>query len=124
MNKNTHILFKNSFSNSLENAERISISFKKNHDDIERVFIEELEEVKYDKGNVFSTALNNNVYAYFELIACLEDQLERRGINYTFGGGDNYSSRFRYSANVKEISDFLASCTTYINISCCCINLS
>ena len=67
------------------------------------------------KEMFLSTALNNNVYVYFELIACLEDQLERRCINYTFGGGDNYSSRFGYSANVKEISNFLPSCTTYIN---------
>ena len=65
MNKNTHILFKNSFSNSLENAERISISLNKNHDDIERVFIGELEEVKYDKGNVSFNSIEQQCLRLF-----------------------------------------------------------
>ena len=104
---------KNSFSNSLENTYPISIALKKeNHDDIERLFIKELNELKSNKGNMFyCKALDKNVHVYFELIACLGDQPERRGINYMLGGNGKFSSRFGHCANIHSIKKKLPSCT-------------
>ena len=66
--------------------------------------VEELNELKSSKGNIFySKALDKNVYLYFELIACLRDQSERREINYILGGGVNFGARFEYSSNIKKI---------------------
>ena len=54
-------------SNSLEGAYPISISLKNNnYDDIERIFIEELEELTSNKGIFYSEAWNKNAYVYFE----------------------------------------------------------
>ena len=89
----------------MENTYPISIALKKeNHDDIERRFIEELNELKSNKGNIFyCKALDKNVHVYFELIACLGDQPERRGINYMLGGNGKLSSRFGHCANIHSI---------------------
>ena len=62
------------YSNSLENTYPIFIASKnENHDEIKKI-VEELNELKTNKGNIFySKALDKNVYAYFELIACVGD---------------------------------------------------
>ena len=66
--------------------------------------VEELNELKSNKGNIFySKALNKNLYVYFKLIACLMDQPERRSINYMVRDGGNFGSRFGYSANINQI---------------------
>ena len=82
----------NLYYNSLEIIYPISIASKmKIMMRLKKTIVEELNELKSNKGNVFySKVLDKNVYVYFELIACLGDQPERRGINYMLGGGGNF----------------------------------
>ena len=106
----------NLFSNSLENTYPIAIALKINHDDIERQFIEELNELKPNKGNIFySEALDKNVHVYFELITCFGDQLERSGINYLLGRIGNFSASFGYCANIHQMKKRLRSYTICMN---------
>ena len=60
----------------------------------------------YNKGKMFDCkALDKNIHVYFELIACLGDQSERRGINYMIGGNGNFSAKFGYCANIHQIKN-------------------
>ena len=115
MDKTLTFISSNYFSNSLENTYPISIaSQNKNHDDVEKIFVDELNELKSNKTNIFySKALNKNVYVYFELIACLEDQLERRIINYILEGADNFGLRIGNSTNMKQIKKLTIMYTLY-----------
>ena len=66
--------------------------------------VEESNELKSNKGNIcYSKALKKNVYVYFEFIACLGDQSERRSINYMLGDGCDFGARFSYFSNIKQI---------------------
>ena len=65
--------------------------------------VDKLNELKSNKGDIlYSKALDKNVYVYFELIACLGDQPERRGINFMLEGGGNFGARFGYSTTISS----------------------
>ena len=71
--------------------------------------------MKSNKGTIFhSKALNKNVHVYFELIACLGDQPEWRGIDYMLGRNGKFSARFGYCANTHQIRKS-RSCTICMN---------
>ena len=59
--------------------------------------------MKSNKGNIFIAKHWKNVYVCFELITCLGDQPERRGINYMLGGNGKFPVRFGYCANIHQI---------------------
>ena len=63
--------------------------------------------------------MDKNVYVCFELIACLGDQPERKGINYMLGGGENFEARFGYSTNIKKIQESVPSCTNCLKSMMC-----
>ena len=117
MDKTLNFFSINSFSNSLENSYPISIALKnENYDDIERRFIEELNELKSIEGIFFnSKTLDKNVHVYFELITCFGDQLERSGINYLLGRIGNFSASFGYCANIHQMKKRLRSYTICMN---------
>ena len=47
---------------------------------------------------------------HFRIIASLRDQPERRAINKMMLGNSSFVPRFRYSANVKRIAQYLPPC--------------
>ena len=57
--------------------------------------------------------LKRHVSVHFEIIAAIGDQPERRSLNYLMLGNSTYSSRFCYTANMKEVWNFFQ-CVTAV----------
>ena len=78
----------------------------------------ECKDLAAGKQNQFySTHKKRNVYVHFEIIALLGDQPERRSMNYMMLGNSIFCSRFRFSANMKEIYHHMPSCNRcYTNL--------
>ena len=74
------------------------------HDIIEKWYIEKLHELGSGLNNDFySMALNRMVYVHSEIIAALDDQPERRQINYVSNVNALYSARYGYSSNINVL---------------------
>ena len=99
-------------SNDLANTYPISIGLKSlTHDVVEERFLNECKDLAGGKGNQFySTHKKRNINVHFEIIASLGDQPERRSMNYMMLGNSIFCSRFRFSANLKEIYQHMPSC--------------
>ena len=63
--------------------------------------------------------LKSNVWVHFETIASLGDQPERRSVNNLMLGNSTSLSRYRYSANVKKISQYLPPCDQWLESTRC-----
>lgn len=61
-------------------------------------------------------AAKKQVKIYFEIIATLQDQPERRGANYLMGGNGTYCARWGVSANLLRLYPRLKSCQACLKI--------
>ena len=104
--KTVTLVSESSKSNDLNNTYPISPGLNSgNHDEVESCFISECKELCSGVNNKFyCTRRHKNVYVHFEIVALLGDQPKRRSMNYLMLGNSNYSSRYRYSANLQHIS--------------------
>ena len=87
----------------------ISIGLKNEaHDCIERQFVDELNELKSGINNIYySKYLKRNVHVYFEVIASLGDQPERREQNYLMNGNSNIFHKIQICCKFQFIAQVL-----------------
>ena len=103
---------------SIENTYPIAIGQAKiDHEEIEIEIQKELQELRAPGGcSFYVKGLGGMVPVHAEIIATLQDQPERRTANYIMGTGGNYSARWRYSINLKELHHCIPSCDACLDM--------
>ncbi len=82
-----------------------------NHEEAERVIAEDLRTLSQPEGIiVYSKAHGGLVRIRAKIIACLQDQPERRGENGLTGGGSDFHRRFGYSFPWQDFETELRLC--------------
>lgn len=105
--------------NRIQNTYPISIGRKGvSHDEVERKISEELQQLQDVKNSspFYVASTNKHMEAYFEVLATLADQPERRASNYLGHGNGTYTARWSVSANHYALYHCLPSCTNCQNI--------
>ena len=102
----------NTHANDERDTYPLSIGLKsKNHENIERMIVRELNELSSGINNDFySAALKRRVLVHFEIIVSLGDQPERRPLNYIMNGNSKYAGRYGYACRTAELTNTLPCC--------------
>ncbi len=82
------------------------------HEAIEQRFAEELKTLRSGNCSMYSKCSGSVVPIYLELLVSLQDQPERRGMNYLMLGSGKYSARWGYSCNISEFAEALPTCSS------------
>lgn len=82
------------------------------HDEVEEEFARELEELRSGNLQFRVGKYGTLVYVYADMLACLQDQIERRSMNYIMLGGSNHSARWGHVCDFSAISNLLPACET------------
>jgi hypothetical protein len=80
------------------------------HDAVEEAFAKELEELRSGNTKFRVGKLGHEVYVFADIVASLQDQIERRSMNYMMLGGSTFSARWGYACNFNAIWNKLPSC--------------
>ena len=81
------------------------------HEEVEQLFAEELISLSSGKDNKsYHGGLRKNVKVYFELLASLQDQLERRSVNYIMLGNSQYTASWRVALDIAAVSSAIPAC--------------
>ena len=79
------------------------------HEEVEQLFAEELMSLSSGKDNEFyHGGLRKNVKVIFELLASLQDQPERRSVNYIMLGNSQYTASWR--VDIAVVSSAIPAC--------------
>jgi len=85
---------------------------KSDREVVERKFYEELESFSTTPlPRFFSKEENKVCTVYLEVLCVLQDQPERRKVNYLAYGNSNFHGRWGWSCDFKSLSTVLPSCT-------------
>jgi len=83
------------------------------HEEVERLFAEELRSFKAGKNNIFyHGGLKRNVRVYIELFASLQDQPERRKANYVMLGRSTYTAQWGLLLDFAAVASHIPGCET------------
>lgn len=77
---------------------------------MEIAFAKELEHFQRGKYYYYNKSTNSVVPVYLELLVSLQNQPERRGMNYLMLIGEKYSARWGFSCNVSDVCSLLPMC--------------
>jgi len=81
------------------------------HEVVEKAFADELIELRSGNLQFRLGKFGALVYVYGDIIASLQDQIERRSMNYIMLGGSTFSARWRLSCNFVDLSSKIPSCS-------------
>ena len=97
------------------NTYTLSIGLKSSsHDCVEEKCIHEYIKLASARNNIIYCARRKiNFHVYFEIIASLGDQPERRSMKHMMLDNSKNSSRYGYGKNVRDISLYLPPCENY-----------
>jgi len=85
------------------------------HEAVELQFAEELKMLRSGKCSMYSKSTSSVVPVYMELLVSLQDQPERRSMNYLMLGSGKYSARWGFSCNIAEVSKNISTCSTCLD---------
>jgi hypothetical protein len=81
------------------------------HEEVERLFMEELESLRKVDGCLCYVKQRGKVIPVFaKVIATLGDQPERRAMNCMMAGNGSFTARWKYACNLTKISSNLVAC--------------
>jgi len=95
------------------NTYAIAIGHKNDsHEIAEQTFAKELDELRSGNLQFRLGKFGTLVYVYADVLASLQDQIERRSINYIMLGGSRYSARWRLSCDFLHLSKDIPCCAS------------
>ena len=91
------------------------------HEEIERLILNDLKKLNWTLNDLslpvtmYNGLTKQNEKVSVHLVACTQDQPERRGANGMLGGGSIYHARFGYSVDISQFIDTLPACIDCLN---------